>query len=91
MYRVGLLGIMLIVWAVLTGGWIALLIYRSVGVTDESEQLFLSQGKELLAQEQQEAIHKEERLGAILYALGLASIVMLVSTLGVWIWRGLGA
>jgi hypothetical protein len=60
-------------------------------VTDESEQLFLSQGKESLAQEQQEAIHKEERLGSILYALGLTSIVMLVSTLGVWIWRGLGA
>jgi len=91
MHRVGLLGIMLIVWAVLTGGWILLLIYRSVRVSEESEQLFLGQGKESLAKQQEETIHKEERVGAFLYAFGIASIVMLVSTLGVWIWRGLGA
>jgi hypothetical protein len=91
MHRVGLLGIMLIVWAVLTGVWILLLIYRSVRVSEESEQLFLGQGKESLAKQQEETIHKEERVGAFLYAFGIASIVMLVSTLGVWIWRGLGA
>jgi len=91
MHRVGLLGTMLIVWAVLTGAWIVLLIYRSVRMTDESEQLFLARGEESLAREQQEAIHKEQRVGAWLYAFGVASIVMLVSTLGVWIWRGLGA
>jgi len=91
MHRVGLLGIMLIVWAVLTGVWILLLIYRSVRVSEESEQLFLSQGKESLAKQQEETIHKEERVGAFLYAFGIASIVMLVSTLGVWIWRGLWA
>jgi len=91
MHRVGLLGIMLIVWAVLTGVWILLLIYRSVRVSEESEQLFLSQGKESLAKQQEETIHKEERVGAFLYAFGIASIGMLVSTLGVWIWRGLGA
>jgi len=91
MHRVGLLGIMLIVWAELTGVWILLLIYRSVRVSEESEQLFLGQGKESLAKQQEETIHKEERVGAFLYAFGIASIVMLVSTLGVWIWRGLGA
>jgi len=82
---------MLIVWAVLTGVWIFLLIYRSVRMSDESEQLFLGQGEESLAQEQQEAIHKEERVGAFLYTFCVASIVLLASTLGVWIWRGLGA
>jgi len=91
MHRVGLLGTMLIVWAVLTGAWIVLLIYRSVRMTDESEQLFLAQGEESLAREQQEATRKGQRVGAWLYAFGVASIVMLVSTLGVWIWRGLGA
>jgi len=91
MQRIGLLGIMLIVWAALTGAWIVLLIYRSVRVTDESEQLFLNQSEEPLAQEQKKAIHKEKRVGAWLYAFGFASIIMLVSTLGVWIWRGLGA
>ena len=91
MHRVGLLGIMLIVWTVLTGVWILLLIYHSVRVSEESEQLFLGQGKESLAKQQEETIHKEERVGAFLYVFGIASIVMLVSTLGVWIWRGLGA
>ena len=91
MHRVGLLGIMLIVWAVLTGMWILLLIYRSVRMSDESEQLFLNEGEESLARQQDETIHKEKRFGAFLYVFGIASIVTLVSTLGVWIWRGLGA
>jgi len=51
----------------------------------------LGEGNESLAKEQEEAIHKEKRVGAWLYGLGVASIVVLVSTLGVWIWRGLGA
>ena len=82
---------MLIVWAVLTGVWIFLLIYRSVRMSDESEQLFLGPGEEPLAKEQQQTIHKEKRVGAFLYAFGVASIVLLVSTVGVWLWRGLGA
>ena len=89
--RVGLVGIMLILGAVATGVWIALLIYRSVRVTDESERLFLGQGEESSAREQEEAIHKEKRIGTVLYVFGIASIVMLACTLGVWLLRGLGA
>jgi hypothetical protein len=91
MHRVSLVGIMIIVWAVLTTVWIALLIYRSVGATDESDQLFLDQAEESLEREQQAAIHKEKRIGAYLNAFGIASILMLVSTVSVWILRGLGA
>ena len=91
MHQVSLVGIMIIVWAALTAIWIALMIYRSVGVTDESEQLFLDQAKEPLEQQQKAAIHKEKKVGAYLYVFGIASIVMLVSTLSVWILRGLGA
>ena len=91
MDRISLVEIMLIVWAVLTGAWIILLIYRSVRMSDESEQLFLGPGNESLAKAQQEAIHKEKRVGAFLYAFGVASIVLLASTVGVWIWRSLGA
>lgn len=90
MHRIGLVTIMLIAWAVLTAVWIFLMIYRSVGMSDESEQLFLAQGKESLAREQQELIHKEKKFGAWLYAFGVASIVLLASTVGVWLWRGLG-
>jgi hypothetical protein len=91
MQGIGLVGTMIVVWAVLTGAWIVLLIYRSVRVTDESEGLYLNQSEQSLAQEKQEAIHKGKRVGAWLYAFGFASIVMLVSTLSVWIWRGLRA
>ena len=91
MHRIGLVGIMLVAWSVLTGVWIVLLIYRSLGVSDESERLFLNQGEESLAQAQQRAIKKEKRVGAWLYAVGVASIVLLASTVGVWLWRGLGA
>jgi hypothetical protein len=82
---------MLMAWALLTGVWIFLLIYRSVRMSDESEQLFLGPGEESLAQKQQEAIRMAKRVGAFLYTFGIASIVLLVSTVGVWIWRGLGA
>ena len=91
MHRVGLVGIMLLAWAVLTAIWIALMIYRSVRVTEVSEQLFLDRAEESFEREQKAAIHKGKRLGAYLYAFGIASIVMLVSTLSVWIARGLGA
>jgi len=91
MHRIGAVSIMLIVWAVFTGVWIVLLIYRSVGMSRESDQLFLAQGEESLAQQQQEAVHREKRVVAWLYALGVASIVLLTSTVGVWLWRGLGA
>ena len=91
MHRISLLVIMIIVWAVITGVWILLLIYRSVRVTDESEQLFLGEGKGSLAKEQEDAIHREKRVGAWLVGLGVASLVMLVSTLSVWVLRGLGA
>jgi hypothetical protein len=91
MHRISHVGIMLIVWALLTTVWIALLIYRSVGVTDESDQLFLDRAEESLEREQEAAIHKGKRLGAYLYAFSVASIVMLVSTVSVWILRGLGA
>lgn len=91
MHGAGAVGIMLIVWAVLTAVWIVLLIYRSVHMADESEQLFLSQREEPRAREQQEVIHRERRVGAFLYAFGIASIVLLVSIVGVWVWHGLGA
>ena len=91
MHRVSLVGIMVIVWAMLTAVWIALMIYRSVAVSGESDQLFLDQAEESLEREQKAAIHKGKRVGAYLYAFGIASIVMLVSTVSVWILRGLGA
>ena len=91
MHGMSLVGIMLMVWAVLTAIWIVLLIYRSVGVTGESDQLFLDQAEESLEREQNAAVHKGKRLGAYLYAFGIASIVMLISTVSVWILRGLGA
>jgi type VI protein secretion system component VasK len=81
---------MIIVWAVLTAVWVVLLIYRSVRVDEGSEQLFLAQGEEPLAQKQEEEIHKKERIGALLYVFGVSSAVLLVSTVGVWVWRGLG-
>ena len=90
MHGMSLVAIMLIVWAVLTAVWVALMIYRTVGVTNESEQLFLDQSEESLEREQKAAIHKRKRVGAYLYVFGIASIVMLVSTVSVWILRSLG-
>ena len=89
MFGVGLIEGLLIIWAVVTGLWVALLIYRSTLGSHEDNQLNLGQAGNLLEQDQQEVSKKENKLAPYLYVLGTASAALLLSVVGVWLWRGL--
>jgi hypothetical protein len=89
MLAVGLMGGMFIVWAVLTGMVIVLSFYRSMLGGRDKEQLFLSQPDELMAREHEEVVSKEKKVGPILYTLATVSAVLLLSIVGLWLWRGL--
>ncbi len=85
----GLLKGLIIIWAVVTGVTFVLLIYRSILGAHEDDQLFLGEGDRILKREQQDVQKKERTLAPLLYALGAASVVLLLFIVGVWLYRGL--
>jgi hypothetical protein len=89
MLAVGLMRGMFIVWVILTGVVIVLSFYRSMLGGKDKEQLFLSQPGQLLEREHEEVVSKENKVGSILYALATVSAVLLLSIVGIWVWRGL--
>ena len=80
---------LLIVWSAITLLWIALLIYRGVMENREEDQLFISSSHEQQAADQRVLISKVIKLGKPIWALGIASGVLLVVMIGVWMWIGL--
>ena len=89
MLGVTLLKGLLIVWAVVTSIMVALLIYRSTLGAHEDNQLYLGQADAMLQREQEEVIKKEKKLAPFLYVLGTLSVILLLSIVSVWLWRGL--
>ncbi len=89
MLALGLMRGMLTAWGLLTGIVIALVFYRSMLGGRDKEQLFLNRPGELMAREHQEVVSKEKKVGSILYALATVSVALLLSIVGVWLWRGL--
>ncbi len=89
MLAIGLMRGMFIVWVILTGVVIVLSFYRSMLGGKDKEQLFLSQPGQLIEREHEEVVRKEKKVGSILYALATVSAVLLLSIVGIWVWRGL--
>lgn len=89
MFGVSLIKGLLIIWAIVTSLWVALLIYRSTLGSHEDNQLFLGRPDNLLEHDQQEVVKRERNLAPFLYVLGTASAALLLSVVGVWLWRGL--
>jgi len=83
------LNYMLIVWAAVTLLWIVLLVYRGVMENREEDQLFITSGHEQMATEQRVLIGKVTKLGMPIWALGIASVVLLVAMISIWLWMGL--
>ena len=80
---------LLLVWSPVTLLWIVLLVYRGVMQNREEDQLYISSEHEEMAAEQRVLISKVTRLGKPIWALGIASCVLLVAMIGVWLWIGL--
>jgi hypothetical protein len=80
---------LLIVWSAVTLLWIVLLAYRGVLQSHEEDQLYISSGHDHMAADQRVLINKVSKLGKPIWALGIASGVLLVVMIGIWMWMGL--
>ena len=89
MFGISLLKGLLIIWGFVMSVTVALLIYRSTLGAHEEGQLFLSQADSMLEREQEEVLKKERKVAPFLYALGTLSAVLLLSIVGLWLYRGL--
>jgi hypothetical protein len=78
-------------WAAVTVVWLLLLGFRGVIANREDDQLYLAKGEEQMAMDQQALVGKLVKLGKPLWALGIASGVLLVAMIGYWLWQGMQA
>ena len=76
------------IWGLVTVALVALLLYRSFLESREDDQIFISKGENHIAAEQRDIITKVTRLGTPIKALSIASGVLLVVCVGVWLWAG---
>ena len=85
----GWLGIMSLSWAVLTTLWLALVGYKAVIANHEDDQLFLAKGESVMANEQHAVVARINKLSKPIWMLGVLSGLLLLSTIGLWLWQGL--
>jgi hypothetical protein len=86
-----LLWMIIVVWAIVTLIWIALLVYRGRVTSREDDQLFLDPGEEHMAKEQREIMARAMRLDKGVLGLGILSGVLLVAGLVIWLWQAFGS
>ena len=84
-----LLGILLIVWGVITGALVVLMIYRSIVGMREDDQLFLNRAEAQLEREQREVIATLTRTEPYVKVLGATSGLLLAVIAGLWVYEGL--
>lgn len=83
-----LLSLLMVSWGVVTAVLVVLVIYRATLSTKEDDQIFLDPSEQHHYQEQQALIAKMSRLTGPIIGLAVVSGVLLLSSAGVWIYRG---
>jgi hypothetical protein len=83
-----LLTMLLIAWGVTTAVLAVLVIYRGVLSSREDDQIFIAAGEQHHYQEQEVIIAKMTRLARPIIALTVISGVLLLTSAGIWIYRG---
>lgn len=78
---------LLAIWGFVTSILLILVIYRSQLSNREGDQLFLDSAEESMASEQRAIVSKIEGITKPINALGWVSGVLLVATLGMWMWN----
>ena len=86
---VSLVIVMLVAWLAVTAVLIALAIVRATISLREEDQLYIDPGEEKLLAEHRQIIGKLERIRPYLIASFVASVVLGLATLGLWIWQQL--
>jgi hypothetical protein len=82
----GAIPTLLIIWAVVTLGFLLLLAYRSQITRYEEDQLFLNGANTNEEQEQNEIIRKVKRLAPFIRILGGAASLVTISIVGLWMY-----
>ncbi len=84
-----LLMLLMVSWGVITAVLAILVIYRETLSSKEDDQIFIDAAEQHHYQEQQAIIAKMSRLTKPIIALAVISGVLLLTSAGVWIARGL--
>ena len=85
----GWLGYLSLLWVILAVLWLALLGYRAMLASREEDTLFLTKGEISAAAEQHELVGKLERLSKPIWVFGVMAGVLLITILGIWVYRGM--
>jgi hypothetical protein len=85
----GMMQLLLIIWAVLTTILVILIIYRSTLTMHEDDQLFLSETESHMEVEQRDLLKKVHRITPIVSLLGATSGLLILVIAGIWVYRGL--
>jgi hypothetical protein len=80
---------LMILWGVVTAVLAVLVIYRGTLSSKEDDQIFIDAAEQHHYQEQQEIIAKIARITRPIIWLAVVSGVLLLTSGGVWIYRGL--
>jgi hypothetical protein len=74
----------LVIWAVVTGIYVLLFLYRSIVGMKEEDNLYLSAGESRLAAEQKEIMKQIGKLETLTKGFGYAALVMTVVLGAAW-------
>ena len=85
----GPLAYLLLSWGVVTAALVLLVVYRVTLSSREDDQIIISKAEDHIAAEQREIVSKITQLSRPIFALTVASSVLLVASAGVWIYQGL--
>jgi hypothetical protein len=80
---------LLIAWAVVTGIFFVLLVWRTLLANREDDQIFLDSAQEHMAREQRELVARIMRLSKPITTTGITAGTLLLVIAGMWIYQGL--
>ena len=80
---------LMVSWAVVTAMLVVLLIYRGTLSSKEDDQIFIDAAEQHHYREQQAIIAKISRLAKPIITLAVISGMLLITSAGIWIYRGL--
>jgi hypothetical protein len=80
---------LLIAWAVVTGIFFVLLVWRTLLANREDDQIFLDSAQDHMAREQRELVAKIMRLSKPITTTGVTAGTLLLVIAGMWIYEGL--
>jgi len=89
MAPLSLLTVLTAVWAAVTLIFISLVAYRSLVGMKEEDTLILSAAESKMEQEQKQIQTRLQHIQPYLRGFGWASAVLLLTVVGIWVYRGL--